>query len=132
MTPAFWCIVIAIFMNYLLAGLGGWLTTQQTGRLDIRYPRLQAQSLTGMAARVNAAQANSWEILTAFACSVFIAHLAGVPASQSALPAYLFIASRILYCACYTFNLIPWRTVVFVVGIFACLWLIKMAASYSG
>ncbi|MBC7005883.1 MAPEG family protein [Photobacterium sp. BZF1] len=132
MTPAFWCIIAMILINYLLAGVGGWLTVRQTGKLDINQPRIQDRELTGAASRVKAAQANGWEILSVFSSCVFIAHLAGVPAHESALPAYLFIISRVLYFICYAFRLSPWRTIVFVLGILANIWLIKLAIHYGG
>ena len=75
MTPAFWCIIVMILINYLLAGVGGWLTVRQTGKLDINQPRIQDRELTGAASRVKAAQANGWEILSVFSSCVFIAHL---------------------------------------------------------
>ena len=132
MTPAFWCIIISILFNYLLAGIGGFLTVRQTGRFDIAKPRIQERELTGAAARVRAAQANGWEVTPVFASCVFIAHFAGVPETQTALPAYLFVLSRALYMVCYACKLNPWRTIIFVVGLFACSWLIKMAIVYSG
>lgn len=127
MTPAFWCIIISILFNYFLAGVGGWLTLRQTGKFDINQPRIQERELTGAAARVKAA----WEITPVFACCVFIAHFAGVPEEQAALPAYLFVLSRTLYMVCYACKLNPWRTIVFAVGLAACIWLIKMAVAYG-
>lgn len=127
MTPAFWCIIVSIVINYLLAGIGGWLTIRQTGKLDIAQPRIQERELTGAAARVKAAQANGWETIPVFASCVFIAHFAGVPETQAALPAYLFTLSRVLYIVCYACKLNPWRTIIFAVGLFACCWLIKMS-----
>ncbi|PSV48784.1 MAPEG family protein [Photobacterium indicum] len=129
MTPAFWCIIILIIVNYLLAGLGGWLTIKQTGRFDINQPRVQERALTGAAARIKSAQANGWEIIPVFAICIFIAHLAGVPEEQAALPAYLFLATRLLYILCYAFKLSPWRSLIFFTNIIACGWLIKMAVA---
>ncbi|MGF1680467.1 MAPEG family protein [Photobacterium minamisatsumaniensis] len=131
MTPAFWCILIIIFINYLLAGIGGWLTIKQTGRFDINQPRIQERELTGAAARVKAAQANGWETTIVFASCVFIAHLAGVPEAEATLPASAFVISRLVYMICYACKLSPWRTIVFLVGIANCLWLIKLAMIYS-
>jgi len=132
MTPAFWCIVIAVLINYGLAVLGGWFTIKQTGRFDINQPRIQERELTGAAARIKAAQANGWEIIPVFAASVFIAHLVGVPAEQTALPAYLFIITRVLYIFCYAFKLSPWRSLIFFCNVIACGWLIKMAVLVNG
>ncbi|PSW19601.1 MAPEG family protein [Photobacterium sanctipauli] len=131
MTPAFWCILIIIFFNYLLAGIGGWLTIKQTGKFDINQPRVQARELTGAAARVKAAQANGWEVTVVFACCVFIAHFAGVPETEATLPASVFVVSRFLYMVCYACKLSPWRTIIFLVGLAACFWLIKLAVTYS-
>lgn len=132
MTPAFWCLIIIIAINYLLAGLASWLTKKTVGFYDINQPREQERSLTGVCARLKAAQANGWESLLVFAICVFIAHLAGVPAEQASLPAYLFVLTRVLYVCCYAFKLSPWRTIVFTLGLVACGWLIKMAVVVSG
>lgn len=129
MTTPFWCLLIAIFLPYILAGITVYFKNQQFGEVDVKNPREQSVGLTGKGARANAAQQNAWEALTVFAPAVIIAHVAGADAGTSATAASVFVVARILHPIFYITDNQPLRTASFFVGFASCMWLFYLAAS---
>jgi len=129
MTTPFWCLLVAILLPYVYSTLGGYYRVQQFGTLDNKNPRAQAAALTGVGARVQAAQQNAWEALPVFSAAVFVAHLAGADPHLSSLAALLFIAARIVHGVVYVANLDALRSASFLVGAGACFWLFGLAAT---
>ena len=132
MTTPFWCLLIAIFIPYILAGVTVRFRFQQFGAPDVKNPRIQAQALEGAGSRANAAQQNAWEAVAVFGAAVIVAHLAGADAGSSATAAIVFIIARILHPIFYIMDNQPLRTGSFVVGLGSCLWLFYLAAQGSG
>lgn len=128
MTTPFWCLLVAVLLPYVLAGTGGYFKARQLGSVDNHDPRAQSLLLTGAGARAVAAQANAWEALPVFASSVFVAHLCGADAGSSASAALLFVAARVAHAVCYLADLATARSLVFMIGMGACLWLFVLAA----
>jgi uncharacterized MAPEG superfamily protein len=119
---------MAIFLPYLWAGVSVYYKKQQFGSIDANHPRAQAAALEGAGARANAAQLNAWEALPVFVAAVMVAHLAGADPGTSATAAILFIAVRLLHGVFYVMNLAPLRSLSFLVGFGACVWLFVLAA----
>ena len=128
MTTPFWCLLIAIIIPYVLAGVTVYFRVKQFGGPDLQNPRTQALGLKDAGARANAAQQNAWEALAVFASAVIVAHLAGADAGTSATVALVFIFARILHPIFYIANIAPLRTLSFVVGFGSCIWLFVLAA----
>jgi uncharacterized MAPEG superfamily protein len=128
MTTPFWCLLIAIFLPYILAGITVYFKNQQFEEVDVKNPRQQSLELKGQGARANAAQQNAWEALTVFAAAVIVAHLAGADAGYSAIAAIVFLVARILHPVFYITDNQPLRTASFVVGFGCCIWLFVLAA----
>ena len=129
MTIPLWCLVIAVFIPYVLTGMGAYYRNQQFGMIDNHHPRTQAAQFEGVGARVYAAQQNAWEALAVFAAAVIVAHLAGADTGQSATAAMLFIGARALHAVFYAMDLAPLRTLAFVVGLGSCIWLFWLAGA---
>lgn len=127
MTIPLWCLVIAVFIPYVLTGMGAYYRKQQFGMIDNHYPRTQATQFEGAGARVYAAQANAWEALAVFAAAVIVAHLAGANPAQSANAAMLFVVARVLHGALYWKDIAAMRTLAFIVGLGSCIWLFSLA-----
>ena len=119
MTTAFWCLLVIVVLPFVLAGIGGYFRGQQFGKADNNNPRAQAAQLEGTGARVYAAQANAWEALAMFTPAVLVAHLAGVPNSESAPWAMAFVVARLLHPAFYIMDIAIARSLAFLVG-FVC------------
>jgi uncharacterized MAPEG superfamily protein len=129
MTTPFWCLLIGIFLPYVLSGTAVYFKAKQFGSVDNNQPRVQAAALTGTGARAYAAQQNAWEALPVFASSVFVAHLVGADAGSSATASVVWVAARILHGIFYVADLAPLRSLSFAIGIGACLRLWWLAAA---
>jgi uncharacterized MAPEG superfamily protein len=129
MTTVIACLLIAVLIPYVLAGVGGNLKARQFGKVDNNNPRAQSALLTGAGARAVAAQQNAWEALAVFTAAVAAAFFAGVDPAAIALPALIFVAARIGHAACYLADLAAARSSVFLVGTVACIWIFVRALS---
>lgn len=129
MTTAFWCLLVAILLPYVFAGLATYHKAKQFGSIDNHHPRAQAAALTGAGARAYAAQQNAWEALPVFGFSVLVAHLAGADAAGTTAASLIFVAARITHGVAYIADVAPLRSLAFGVGIFCCIRLFWLAAA---
>ena len=129
MTTPFWCLLVAIFLPYVLSGTAAYYKKQQFGSVDNNHPRAQSAALEGAGARAVAAQANAWEALLVFGLAVVVAHLAGVDPADATLPCTIFIGARVLHGVCYIADLAPLRSLSFLVATVCCLWLFRLAST---
>ena len=124
MTIAYWCVLIAAVMPYLLTGYA-----KATGRgFDNRTPRDWQSRLEGRSARAHWAHLNAFEAFPFFAAAVIIAHLAGAEQSMVDMLAVGFIIARVIYSILYIAGAATLRSVVWVLGFFATIALFVIAA----
>ena len=71
---------------------------------------------SGFVGRMHRARVNNFEALIYFTPTVMIVHLAGASTSTTAMAAWVFVAARVGFIACYAFDLTPWRSLVWGVG----------------
>ena len=128
MTTPFWCLLIVVFIPFVLAGIGGVYRGKELGTSDNKNPRLQAAQLTGVGSRAYAAQANAWEALAMFTAAVLVAHLAGVPASEAAPWTIGFVVTRVLHPIFYIVDQDKLRSLSFIVGLVCLIALFVKAA----
>jgi uncharacterized MAPEG superfamily protein len=128
MTTPFWCLLAAILIPYVLAGLGGAARARQFGTVDNKNPRAQAAKLEGAGARIQAAQANAWEALPVFGLSVVVAHLAGADASTATWLSLGFVGFRVLHAIFYVTNIDAARSLSFLGGFACCMGLFVASA----
>ncbi len=119
MTLAYWCIFIVMFFPVACAACGkikgGFTFT------DNRDTRAFFAKATGVTARANAAQLNSYEIFPMFAAAVIIAHLAGGAAQTTVnLLSMIFVISRAFFCICYIMDKPTARSIAWSIG-FVCI-----------
>ena len=129
MTIPLWCLLIATFLPFVWAFTGAWLRQRQFGAIDNHHPRQQQAQLTGAGARAMAAQQNAWEALAMFTAAVFAAHVNGATAGQAATAGMLFVAARIAHGLFYLADLDKLRSLAWVVGLGAVVWLFVLAAA---
>ena len=125
-------LFVVSLLPILLAWIGALYRVRQCGRLDNHHPRAQQARLTGVGARVNAAQANAWESLAVFAAVCVIAIGSGLDLEGLDRAALLFLACRLLHPLLYAANLAWWRSTAYAVGMAACLYIVWRAASQGG
>ena len=130
MTTPLWCLVIVVFLPYVLAFSSSYFKMKQFGKLDNKHPRVQAAQLEGAGARVYAAQANAWEALAVFTAALAVLHLANPEAARGSTAANLslvFLATRIAHPIFYVANIDALRSLVFLIGMVCAVWLITLA-----
>lgn len=117
MTVAFWCVLIAIILPIICAGIAKFGSGQFRPARDNHDPRAFLDGLQGFAKRAHAAQLNSFEAIPAFAAAVIIADIVG-NAQQVTMDvlAVVYITSRLLYIICYLADLALMRSMVWFVG----------------
>lgn len=116
MTIAFWAILAAITLPWLMAALKK-IPLAASGKYSNRAPRAMQAKLQGLSQRAHWAEQNSFEILPAFIAAVFVAHIAGAEQALSDQLAIGFIASRVIYSACYLMNWATLRSLLWMVGL---------------
>ena len=124
MTIAFWCVLAAAVMPFILAGV----SKAGDRTFNNRRPRDWYDSVEGYRKRAWWAQQNSFEALPFFAAAVIIAHVAGGNQGTIDFIAILFIAARIAYAACYLADLHLLRSRSWLLGIGSCIALFIVAA----
>lgn len=124
MTIAFWCVLVAGLMPYLLTGYA-----KATSRgYDNRAPRDWQSRLEGKSARAHWAHLNAFEAFPFFAAAVIIAHLAKADQSTIDMLALGFIAARVIYGVLYIAGVARLRSVVWALGFFTCIAMFVIAA----
>lgn len=95
---------------------------------DNQNPRAFQQNLTGIAARVHAAQMNSYETLPIFFAAVLTAEYMVVPQPLVNYFACAYVFLRVLYIAAYALNLATFRSIIWTLAFLCPLYLFYMAA----
>lgn len=124
MTIALWTLLVAAVFPVVCAGIA----KAGPGKYDNRNPRAWLGRLDGYQARAHAAQQNSWEALAVYTAALVAAFAAGVDPATVSTVAGVFLAARIAYLVCYLADLATLRSLVWVAGFGACLYLIVQAA----
>jgi uncharacterized MAPEG superfamily protein len=118
MTTATLCLFLACLAPILCTGGAKFVGSIKgpSGPLDNRNPRQWLAQQTGVAARLNAAQQNSWEALAIFAPAILTAQATAVAHDRVDLLAMIFIAARVAYVAMYAADAATLRTLAWAVG----------------
>jgi uncharacterized MAPEG superfamily protein len=101
------------------------------GRFKLRdniNPRAFQQQLTGVAARLHAAQNNSYETLPVFLAAVLTAEYMVVAQPAINILAWAYVGFRVLYIAAYAFNFATLRSIIWVASFFCPLYLFYISA----
>lgn len=114
--------IISLF-PIMLAIMSGYLRYQQFDKFDNHHPRLQQAQMTGLGARVLAAQKNAWEALIFYASMCVLAYASGIDMKEFSYAAGLFLLSRIAHPVFYMLDMAPYRSLVFVIGWLSCLYI---------
>ena len=126
---AIWAMVVASLLPWVMS-----IVAKASGGFKIRnnaHPRDFFQHTTGMAARANAAQQNSYETLPIFLAAVLTAMLFFVPQSIINILAWLYVLIRIGFCVAYITNLSTFRSILWTLSMACCLMLFYLAIRVS-
>ena len=121
MTIAIVCVILAAFLPIIAAGIAKFGPSENTGSApyDNNQPREWLAKQTGLRARANAAQANTFESLPFFYVAIAIAMILQAPQARIDALAIGYLLARVAYIACYVMDWANLRTMVWLVG-FAC------------
>ena len=126
---AIWAMVVASLLPWVMS-----IVAKASGGFKIRnnaHPRDFFQHATGVAARANAAQQNSYETLPIFLAAVLTAMLFFVPQSIINILAWLYVLIRIGFCVAYITNLSTFRSILWTLSMACCLMLFYLAIRVS-
>lgn len=115
MTTAYWCVIAAILMPVMIAGLAKF--TSGFKPKDNHNPREYLNKLTGWQQRANWAQQNTFESIPGFLAAVIIAHQMGGNQASIDMLAVSYIVIRIIYAALYIADIALLRTLAWVAGV---------------
>ncbi len=121
MTIAIVCVILAGFLPIIAAGIAKFGPTENSvsDPYDNNQPREWLAKQTGLRARANAAQANTFESLPFFYVAIAIAMILQAPQARIDVLAIPYLLARVAYIACYVMDWANLRTLVWLVG-FAC------------
>ncbi len=91
-----------------------------------------AQQLSPRTARLYRALDNHFEGLNLFTLAVVVVSLGQASSPFTAACAWTYLVARILYVPAYAFGLVPWRSVVWLIGFLATLAMILAALLAGG
>ncbi len=115
MTIAFWCLLVAIFLPYVMTMFAKF--HGDFGPKQNHNPREFLEKLEGSRKRAHWAEQNSFEVLPAFIAAVLVAQVVG-GASQGVIDglAVAFVLSRVAYFICYLADWASLRSLVWFGG----------------
>ena len=121
MTIAIICVILSGFLPIIAAGIAkfGPAESNPAEPFDNRHPRQWLAKQTGMRARANAAQANTFESLPFFYVAVALAVSLDAPHANIDVLAIVYLVARIAYILCYILDWPNTRTFVWLIGLIA-------------
>jgi uncharacterized MAPEG superfamily protein len=120
MTLAQICLLVAALLPLACA----WTAKAGAFQLkDNREPRAWLASQTGFRARANAAQANGFEALPLFLAGLFVASQHGATQGTVDAAALTFVGARLAYIALYLLDQAALRSLAWLVGVAASVFL---------
>ena len=119
MTIAIICVILSGFLPIIPAGIAkfGPAESNPAEPFDNRHPRQWLAKQTGMRARANAAQANTFESLPFFYAAVAIAMIMQAPQERIDILAVAYLLARIAFIICYLKDWANLRTLVWTIGL---------------
>ena len=119
MSIAIICVILAAFLPIIAAGIAKFGPTENAGSApyDNNQPRAWLAKQTGLRARANAAQANTFESLPFFYAAVILALMFEAPEERVDVLAVTYLIARIAYIICYIQDWPNTRSLVWTLGL---------------
>lgn len=125
LSSALWAVMVACLLPYawtIIAKKAGGFRPS-----DNANPRAFLANVTGLAARANAAQANSFESLPFFVAGVLLAVYTFVPQQVVNGLAWLYVALRVCYGLAYLLNAATLRSILWALSMATVVMLFSLA-----
>ncbi len=119
MTPELTVLTLAALLQVIQFTLYSVTAQKQVGTDYAASPRDEPRQITGTAGRLQRAMNNHFEGLILFIIACTVITLSNQSTPFTATCAWIYLAARILYVPAYAYGLSPWRSLVWVIGLFA-------------
>lgn len=117
MTPELTALTLAALLQVAQICLYSVVGQAQVGRGAALRPRDKAIELTGRAGRVHRAMNNHFEGLILFGIACVVIAVSEQSTGFTAGCAFLYLGARVLYIPAYVFGWVPWRSLIWAVGL---------------
>ena len=139
MTPELTALALAALLQVLQFALMAVPANLELGTAKTLSPRdrdrlgreLQDQ-VSARTARLIRALDNHFEALVLFTIAVLVVTLSGASSAATAACAWTYLVARALYVPAYAFGWVPWRSVIWAVGLLATVAMIALALLGAG
>lgn len=119
MTPELTVLGLAAILQAVQIALAAW-SLNRDGLSDWNAsPRDSDPPFSIMTGRLRRAVDNHFEALVFFTIAVLLVVLGDATSGFTALCAWTYLAARILYVPAYAFGWVPWRSLIYAVGMLA-------------
>ncbi|MGR3453304.1 MAPEG family protein [Pseudooceanicola sp.] len=132
MTPELTALALAALLQIGQLALYSVAGQAQAGTGAALKPRDEPIELTGKAGRIKRAMDNHFEGLILFAIAVLVLAMADKSGPVTILCSWLYLAARVLYIPAYIFGWVPWRSLIWLVGLAATVMLLLTALTWQG
>ncbi|WP_146345900.1 MAPEG family protein [Phaeobacter marinintestinus] len=119
MTPELTVLTLAALLQVIQFTLYSVTAQKQVGTDYAASPRDEPRQITGTAGRLQRAMNNHFEGLILFTIACTVITLSNQSTPFTATCAWIYLAARILYVPAYAYGLSPWRSLLWVIGLFA-------------
>lgn len=122
MTPELTALAVLILMQMILGLAATAFVSKEVGNAWLFSSRNEAKEYRAtLGGRMERARNNGFEAIALFAPLALALAVSGTATSATATAAWVYVAARAAYWVCYAADLVPWRTLVWFVGLFALL-----------
>lgn len=119
MTPELTVLGLAAILQAIQIGLAAWSLNRDGLAAWNASPRDSDPPFSMTTARLRRSVDNHFEALAFFTIAVVLVTLGDVASGFTAICAWSYLAARALYIPAYAFGWVPWRSVIYAVGMLA-------------
>lgn len=127
MTPELTALALAALLQVAQFVAYSIAANLQVGPKTAMSPRDTPIQLTGTAGRLQRAMNNHFEALILFGIAVMVITFSSQNDETTTLACLAFLGARVLYVPAYVFGLTPWRSLIWLLGFAATLYLLIAA-----
>ncbi|MFD1160649.1 MAPEG family protein [Roseovarius aestuarii] len=119
MTPELTALTLAALLQVVQLCLYSVAAQRQVGRKTALKPRDEPVELTGTSGRLHRAMNNHFEGLMLFGIACLVITVTAQSTGFTGFCAVTYLIARVLYIPAYVFGWVPWRSVIWLVGLLA-------------
>ncbi|THH36040.1 MAPEG family protein [Aliishimia ponticola] len=117
MTPELTVLTLAGLLQVLQFILYSATAQRAVGKTYALSPRDTPRELSGTAGRAQRAMNNHYEALILFGIAALVIGVSGQSTGFTATCAWVYLIARVLYVPAYLLGWVPWRSLIWMVGL---------------